>query len=142
MSTTKDDDTPTFEITRYGLHSTRIRAGRHPKSGKSQQLRVTIATTDGRVALERLARLRELSAALITQGLSAEAAVAIKKAAAQDSDAKFDLMCETALSLAPEVRAKRHTWITFRDVADDWTRGELHRRFPDHVKSKRTSDRD
>jgi integrase len=135
-------ETLTFERTRDGFYSTRIRAGRHPRTGKGQQLRVTFATTDETVFRERLARLRELSAALIPQGLTAEAAVAIKKAAAQDTDAKFALMCESALSFAPEARAKRKTWSTFRDVAEAWTRGELHRRFPDHVKSKRTSKRD
>lgn len=134
--------TDNIRRTRDGYYSVRIRAGRHPRTGKGQQIRVTIPTTDEAVFRERLARLRELSAALIPEGLTAEASVAIKKAAAQDTDAKFNLMCETALSLAPEVRARPKGWNTFRELAEAWTRGELHRSFPDHVKEKRTSKRD
>lgn len=137
----KPDDV-TFERTRHGHYSTRIRAGRHARTGKGQQLRVTIATTEERVFRGRLARLRELSAALITQGLTAEAAVAIKKAAAQPTDERFEVCCAAALELAPKVLAKPHQWNTFRELGEAWTRGDMHRRFPDHVKFKRTGGRD
>lgn len=128
--------------TREGYYSTRIRAGRHPRTGKGQQLRVTIATTNEKVFERRLERLRELSAALIPGGLTTEAAVAIRKAAAQPTDNDFDFMCETALQLGPKVAAKPRRWSTFRELGEAWTRGELHRRWPDYVKSKRTSKRD
>jgi integrase len=136
-----DEKEPPFELTREGHHRIRIRAGR--RHGKSQQLWVTIATTDREVALERLGKLRELSAALTPQGLTAEASVSIKKAAEQTSELRFELMCKAALELAPEVRKKpRSTWSTFRELADAWTSGELHRRWPDHVAKKRSADVD
>jgi integrase len=31
---------------------------------------------------------------------------------------------------------------TFREFAEDWTSGKLHKRFPDHVKLKKTADED
>lgn len=141
--TEKDDTTPPWEITRDGYHRIRIRAGRRGGSGKSQQLWVTIATTSREVATSRLARLRELSAALTSQGLTLEASVAIKKAAEQSSDLRFELMTRAALELAPEVRARpRATWSTVRELGEAWVSGELHRRWPDHVAAKRTADVD
>lgn len=137
---TTDETKPPFELTREGYHRIRIRAGRHARTGKSQQIWITIATRDEAVALKRLARLREISAALTTQGLTLEARVALQKAAEQADDLRFELCCEAALELAPEVAKKPRaaTWTIFRELAKAWTGGELHRRWPDHVAKKRS----
>lgn len=145
MTTKKDNESSSVRRTREGFFSVRIRAGRHPRTGKSQQVRVTVATRDERVFAERLTRLRELSATLVPAGLTAAAKVALRKAASQETDERFDFACRTALEFAPvaaQVAKAGQRWHTFRELGEAWTSGVLHRRWPDHVKKKRTADDD
>lgn len=144
MTIEHDDDDTAPTRAKNGYFLKRIRCGRHPVSGKSQQVRLTIATKDEAVYRVRLARLREVASTLTAQGLTAEAKVAIQKAAEQVDEVRFEVCCEAALSMAPKVlehvKSGRRTWSTFGDVANAWTSRELHKRFEDQVKKKSDED--
>lgn len=119
-----------------GFPMVRIRAG----GGK--QLRLTIATRDAAVAEARIARLEQMSHALIAKGLMKSAAFLLKKAATQAGDEAFDLCLQTAAALAPRTESRSSKPRTFQDAGELWTSGELHRLYPDNVKLKSSSDDD
>lgn len=138
-----DDDDFKFWRTRNGDFACRIRAGRNPANGKSRQLRVTVATDDETIFRARVRRLREVSAALTAGGMPREAAVAIKKAAEQRDEVRFELCCTAALELAPVIKATpTGSWHTFGELARAWWDGSLHRKWPDLVTKKEDSSKD
>ncbi len=53
----------------------------------------------------------------------------------------LDALCAGAEQNSATQRALRGA-MTFKDFAEEWLRGDLHRRFPDHVRLKKTSDDD
>ncbi len=121
--------------TKDGFWSTRLRVG------QGKQLRLTVAVKDKAVAVARFERLRTLSHSLIGKGLTKQAVFLLQKAAAQTSAAAFELAVEMGFELAPP-RVSSGRFVTFEDVGKAWTSGELHRLYPDHVKLKKTSERD
>lgn len=117
-------------------YRTRIRVG----GGK--QLRITINTQDEDVAQARLEQLERMARSLTSKGLTREAAYLLKKAAEQKTPEAFALCVETAASLAPRPAISGSKAVTFQELGELWTSGELHRLYPDNVKSKATSDDD
>jgi len=60
-------------------------------------------------------------------------------------DREFDAIAELAgelLTKKATPKAALANGPTFQSIGDDWTLGKLNERFPDHVKLKRSADRD
>jgi hypothetical protein len=137
---------PEFTLTREGWYATRIRAGRvinaDKTKGKSQQLRLTIHTRDYDVFLARHLRLTELSRRLTPKGMTKQAAIFLRNAAAAESDAAFEYCIGRADEFAPPLPAPAAggpgCWHTFEDLANDHASGELSRLYPSHAPSKRS----
>lgn len=65
--------------------------------------------------------------------------------AAVASEGEFDAIMGLAKELLgnqAQPKALTETGPTFRAIGEDWTLGRLNARFPDHVKLKRSADRD
>jgi len=91
------------------------------------------------VATERGARLQRLATALARAGKHAEAVVVLERGAAAETERQFAGVERAALELcaeAPRVAGAAPGPRTFRDVADLWLSGELHRTYPDDVPAK------
>jgi integrase len=113
--------------------------------GNGQRGRFLIRVASRDEAERRAQVLTELASMLTTAGLHVEAGVILKKGAAQVTAADFSQvervgreLCAGALMAAKQSPAS----MTFRQLASAWTSGELHRKYPDHVKLKRTADTD
>jgi integrase len=124
--------------TRHGF-SVRIRCG------KGQNPRFTIKLHDEPAARVRALRMGELARVLVAAGRTAEAPVALKRAAETATEADFESitaairkLCGSASINGKPVVAE----VTFKELAERWTSGKLAKEFPDHVKSKVTSDVD
>jgi integrase len=130
-----DDD---LERTPEGFYRTRLRYG------KGLRARFLIKLTDEEAAKRRQKRLRELAEMLADAGHSAEAYIILKKAAAVSNDRDFADAVKFAEALCAETdtNRKRKKTTTFKDLGEQWTKGELHDKWPDHVKLKRSADHD
>ncbi len=117
-------------------HQIRLRYGRN------QRGRFTIATLDEPRAQRRANRLRDLAALLATQNKPAIAKDILTQCAAAKNDAEFQELCRHIEDFAGVKTAKPTGATTFKDLATDWTSGELHRKYPDYVKLKRSVDND
>jgi len=92
----------------------------------------------------RVAAFRQMAQALgDAENVDDERAERMLKDAATSSDAQFTALQKWVAELtndpkmlAKPLRAGRAT--TFRDVGEDWTDGKLHKKWPDHVKLKRS----
>ncbi|HEY2408852.1 MAG TPA: site-specific integrase [Polyangiaceae bacterium] len=114
--------------------------------GKGLRDRFLIKITDEAAAQRRAQRMRELADMLAAAGHSAEAPIILKKAGAVASEADFvdaarfaEDLCKTSRKAQKALQKRR---LTFRQLGEKWTKGELHRDYPDQVKKKRTADHD
>lgn len=127
-------DLPQLERTPEGF-KTRLRYG----NGK--QAKFLIRLTEEGQAMARASKLRDLST--VVRRLSPEEArIILTRAAGARSDATFEAIARAAQEDAGTPSRKARAPVTFAELADEWTSGALHRRFPDHVAKKRTADLD
>lgn len=102
----------------------------------------TCGPDDAAKAQDRAELLTELADRLRAAGHQGLAPRLLERAAARDGQeledvvGAVDRLCEGAAAPAPT------TLLTFRDVGEAWTSGELADRWPDHVRRKRTAHRD
>ncbi len=106
--------------------------------GEGQRGRFVLALASESAAQQRAEQLSKLAARLARAGLHAEAPIILRKGAEQTTAAGYASveayageLCAKAGSPAPA------RGMTFRELGEMWTSGELARRFPDHVKVKR-----
>lgn len=132
----------TIVPTRDGF-AVRIRCGRS-KGGQAQNPRFTIKTKDASQAQSRADDMAELASKMVAAGISAGAPMTLKKAANADAEmlrlisADVERRCASCRKATPA----QTTEVTFRELGERWTSGELSERYPDHVKVKRTADKD
>ncbi len=113
--------------------------------GKGLRDRFLIRIADETEAAKRAAAMQELANVLARSGHSDMAPAMLARAGEADARGFRDLvrvaegLAAGKLKRAPKAKGSA---MTFQAVGDDWTSGELHRRFPDYVKAKTTSDDD
>jgi integrase len=107
--------------------------------GAGRRERFAIVAPDKITANARAERMRELAALLVRSGRDASASAALAELAASPCTADFEAGAAAIVEVcdeAPRPADRRKPCPTFREFADDWTDGTLHRRHPDHVKKK------
>jgi len=115
-----------------------------------QQRRFRIATTDPIVATQRVAELVQIGKAIRKAKIDPELGHGLLTAAGASSDDVRVVKAAVAL-IAGGLKVRKKVAatagapgviVTFRQLAKAWTSGELADKHPDHVKSKRTADKD
>lgn len=118
---------------------------RETKSGWSARIRMGVGQRPwlpmppmkAAEAESRRDRLQRLATEFVRAGKATEAKRAIQQCAAQQSPKAFEAAERAARrSLTEAVDVKPHEPRTFRDVAELWLTGDLHRLYPDDVKPK------
>lgn len=66
----------------------------------------------------------------------------LEGAASRDGDALEAVLTAADRLIAGEAAPPIATTITVRELGEQWTKGELHQRWPDHVKLKKSADDD
>jgi integrase len=98
------------------------------------------------VATERRRKeVEAMGAALVSASVDPARIKAILTSAAKADDAELrGLQALVREVTAGDAKAKPRVQIgvTFRELAEDWVSGELHRKWPDHVKLKSSADKD
>jgi integrase len=121
--------------------TTRIRFG----NGQRQRFTIMGCRTEEQ-ALARAASMAEMAATLIAAGKGKDASLVIEKAASAENTEKLMVVrnlvrriCSGAYDDVEAVLpAKLPPETSLRQLGALWTDGELHRRWPDHVKAKRS----
>jgi integrase len=124
----------------HGVHfRTRLRYG------KGLRQRFVIALSDASKAQLRANKLQELANALSRAGKVAEAPVLLKRGGEVQSERDFadvlkvaDELCRSQGKVSKLVAKP----VTFRELAEQWTSGALNRKWPDHVRTKRSVEND
>lgn len=114
--------------------------------GKGLRSRFLIRTTDKAAALRRALQLRDLAELLAQSGNAVRSKLIMKDAEQATNERDF----AHAVKIAEEMckasnRVQRRTGsapVTFRQLGEMWTKGELHTKWPDHVKVKRSAGDD
>ncbi|HWA76665.1 MAG TPA: tyrosine-type recombinase/integrase [Polyangiaceae bacterium] len=116
--------------------------------GTKQQRRFRIPITDQRAASARATALVELGQTIGKAGIDPElGASLLTKAGAADATGLAKIKAAVA-KLASGVQVKKKDaessgkLQTFEDLGRAWTSGKLNKQYPDHVKLKRSADRD
>jgi hypothetical protein len=109
--------------------------------GEGKRLRLLIPLESRTEAEKRARGLTQLATLLARAGKHAEAAIILRDGAEQPTEAAFREVEAFALDLCAKT-GQRHKAgpgaITFKELGELWTSGELHRKHPDHVKAKRS----
>lgn len=129
-----NDDIPQLERTAEGF---RIRL----RYGKGKQAKLVIPLTDEGAAKRRALALKELAGSVRSLP-PAEAHVILTKACEARSEAVFAAILAAVQGELVTPHKKGAHLVTFAELASQWTSGELHRKYPDHVRKKRTADLD
>src|SRR5690606_8907223 len=94
----------------------------------------------------RADRLRELAAELVSAGMGPESVrVALRIAAEAPTARDFEDAARAARESAKGARkgaTAPQRPVTFRELGELWTSGELARQYPDHVRAKRSAEAD
>jgi hypothetical protein len=94
-------------------------------------------------ARERCQLLARLAHALANAGHAGDAPTLLEMAAARRGKAVDDVVEAVDVLTAGKTRPVRpETALTFKDIGEAWTSGELHDKWPDHVPLKRSADTD
>jgi integrase len=115
------------------------------RCGRGKQLRFVIKLANEEAARARAMRLAELGRSLVAAGKIVEAPVVLTSGAEAQTEAAFREVESVARDLCREVPPapkRRSASMTFRQLGQLWTSGELHKRYPDHVKVKRSVEDD
>jgi integrase len=113
--------------------------------GNGQRGRFVLPLASKAEAERRANALVELAAGLAKAGLHVEAPVILRKGATQTTTAGFAEVERFARELCGAAKAVEKAGLaalTFQQLGELWTSGELHRRHPDHVKLKGTAKSD
>ena len=109
----------------------------------------TIAAEDAAGAGERAKLLADLGAKLRTAGHSERVRAILERAAERDGQQLADVVALVDQlvrgELAPRARAAGGKWSatsTIGDLGEAWTSGELTRSYPDHIRKKKSADKD
>ncbi len=136
MTTLGPTKAPKLEQVRGGWR-VRIRCG------VAGQLYFTIALESQASAAKRADALCEMARDLVAAGKHVEAAVVLRKGAAQVTEVGFREVQAFAAELCAKAEAKAKTGtvvpsVTFQQLGERWTSGELASQHPDHVRLKRS----
>jgi integrase len=114
------------------------------RCGNGQHPRFTIALHDERQALTRASRMAEMARALVKAGRTDVAVLTLTRAGEQTNDADFESIAGAVRKLCAQRPGAKTAApeATFRELAERWTSGKLAKEYPDHVRSKITSDVD
>jgi integrase len=107
--------------------------------GKGARARFDVATE------ARAAALRALAQTLSTGDVDPARAESILRDAAKANNGEFDALRKLVEQIAGgKMKGSSRVQIgtTFRALAEQWVSGELHRKWPDHVKLKRSAELD
>jgi integrase len=111
------------------------------RCGSVGQRYFTIALASEAAAQKRADALAAMAKDLVAAGKGAEAVVILNKGAAELDAARFREIEAFARELAARVETPKGSApapVTFRQLGEQWTSGELARRHPDHVRLKRS----
>lgn len=112
-------------------------------AGKRIELTLpTCGPADDDKAQERAQVLGELAARLRAAGHAELAPRLLERAAARDGRALEDVLEAGERLCSGAARVGPHARLTVAEFGEEWTSGQLHARFPDHVKLKKTADDD
>jgi integrase len=113
------------------------------RCGRGQHLRLRIHLERESEAQARADRMVELARLLVRSGKSTEAPVILRKAGEQSTASGFAEVVAFATDLCGATAARDGTrLVTFGDLAERWTSGELARMHPDHVRTKKSTSED
>lgn len=106
--------------------------------GAGERTRLRLPDLPEPTAKERVRRLERIAALLAPTGRHAEARIILHDAAQQANEKAFAAAEAVAREVAEGAGAEPPSSApkTFRDVAELWLSGELHRRYPDDVAPK------
>jgi integrase len=116
----------------------RLRYGR--VGGRELRSRFRLPEMTRAQAEDRATRLERMAGKLASAGKHEDSKLAIERAAAQITEKDFASVERAIYELAADARkessgAQKKVY-TFRDVAELWLSGELHRQYPDDVRFK------
>lgn len=97
------------------------------------------------VDAKRENELRALAAQLTEAEVDPKRGEAILRDAAKADAAELENIKRLVAELASgdaHAKPRVQVGVTFRELAEDWVSGELHRKWPDHVKLKSSADKD
>lgn len=117
-----------------GGHKDRVRLG------QGQRPWVTLAVFDMATAVDRFERLALMSAALVASGKASEAPRLMVDAAQAAPDERAFAGVERFVRDLCREPGDMTGPVTFRQLCDDYTSGELKRRFPKYVEKKGKTD--
>lgn len=104
---------------------------------------VALATCTTRAqAEERQALLIDLATTLRAAGRLQEAPELLEMAAVRSGRALEAVLAAAEVIIDGDAERKPDPSVSFQEFAEQWTSGELHRLYPDHVRSKKTVDDD
>lgn len=133
---------------RFATGSVRWRNGRAyarvtlgPKD-RPEILLTTCKSGDEDKARERARILAEIARQLREADLVRLARQLLERAATSDGKALESVLVAVERLCTGKVQPPEADVLTFRDVGEMWTSGELARRWPDHVRTKKTAHRD
>lgn len=110
--------------------------------GKGERKRILIPLVDPQKAKARAAAIQAMATALVRAGKE-NAAELLLSQAGDATEEKFQAMIRVvAVESKTVAKVARRATVTFADLAESWVSGELHRRYPDHVKAKRDTNSD
>jgi integrase len=111
--------------------------------GQGQQARFTIALTDEAAARQRARRLVELAQLLVAAGRHAEAPIILEEGAGETTESGFRYIERRAAELCKDspkaAQQAASLKVTVQQLGEQWTSGELHRKYPDQIPLKRTA---
>lgn len=114
--------------------------------GTKQRRRFRITTTNEAEAAKRDRALIELGAAIGKAKIDPEQGARLLEdvgaGAIEKARKGLALLVKNAKAFEIEGKAKAGTIVTMSDLGKAWTTGELAAKYPDHVKLKRTADKD
>lgn len=107
------------------------------KKGRLEERLPWATSADEAAALERAHVIAELVDALVAAGRRDLVKRMAKEAAAATTPKMLDTVRKAVAAIAKGVVPAPATKLTtFEDVADDWTKGDLRKKHPDHVRAK------
>ena len=104
--------------------------------------RFLIKLHDRQAAERRAVQLRELVDLLGDKLLPVQCKAVLDKAAAVQTDREFYEAIRWAEFVKAPTSTSTSNVTTVKALGDQWTSGELHKKYPDQIKAKRTSDDD
>ena len=129
-------------MTRGGVRVRGARVYARVRFGKSERLeeRLPWATSkDENAAAERSAIIAELCETLLAAGRRDAIKNMARECASATTPSQVATVRKAVAAIAKGIGTKStRNMTTFKDVADDWVTGELRKKYPDHVRRKKS----